>query len=60
MKKFFFIDFDNTIFSHRTGSIPERHCRLSKKTDTNLFWQPAAISAGIPKISPGISCTQTA
>lgn len=23
MKKFFFIDFDNTIFSHRTGSIPE-------------------------------------
>lgn len=22
-KKFFFIDFDNTIFSHRTGSIPE-------------------------------------
>lgn len=23
MKKFFFIDYDNTIFSHRTGAIPE-------------------------------------
>lgn len=23
MRKFFFIDFDNTIFSHRTSSIPD-------------------------------------
>ena len=23
MNNFFFIDFDNTIFSHRTGKIPE-------------------------------------